>query len=96
MKYETEEEKEGIRQKHLEKLNSIMNKDFSDLSNNELAFLKAVSLSSIMTMKKAGYSNDEIMLHDQQNKAKTTVKTAVKYINGLTDEQLEALGFKRL
>lgn len=96
MKYETEEEKELIRQKHLEKLNAIMDKDFEVLSNNELAFLKAVSLSSIMTMKKAGYSNDEIMLHDQQNKSKTTVKTAVKYINSLTAEQLEALGFKRL
>lgn len=96
MKYETEEEKDLIRQKHLEKLNAIMDKDFENLSNNELAFLKAVSLSSIMTMKKAGYSNNEIMLHDQQHKSKTTVKTAVKYINGLTDEQLEALGFKRL
>ena len=96
MKYETEEEKELIRQKHLEKLNAIMDKDFEVLSNNELAFLKAVSLSSIMTMKKAGYSNDEIMLHDQQNKAKATKTTIMKHMNAMSDEELEALGFKRL
>lgn len=97
MRYETEEEKELIRQKHLEKLNAIMDKDFEMLSHNELAFLKCVSLSSIISMKKAGYSKDEMMLHDQQNKAKVnTAKTAVKYINSLTTEQLEALGFKRL
>lgn len=96
MKYETEEEKEIIRQKHLIKLNAILDKDFSELSNNELAFLKAVSLSSIMTMKKAGYDNDTIMLHDQQNKAKVTTKTALKYLSTVDDEQLAALGFKRL
>lgn len=96
MKYETEEERELIRAKHFAKLNEIFEKDFEDLSHNELAFLKCVSLSSIIAMKRAGYSKDEMMLHDQQNKAKPTKTTIMKHMNAMSDEELEALGFKRL
>lgn len=96
MKYETENEKNIIREAHIAKLNVILNKDFDELSNNELAFLKCVSLSSIMTMKRAGYSNDDIVLHNQQNKTPATKKTVAKAMNAMTDDELLALGFKRV
>lgn len=96
MKYNTEEEKNIIREAHIAKLNAILDKDFDELSNNELAFLKCVSLSSIMTMKRAGYSNDDIILHNQQNKTPATKKTVAKAMNAMTDDELLALGFKRV
>lgn len=96
MKYETEIEKNNIREAHIAKLNAILEKDFDELSNNELAFLKGVSLSSIMTMKRAGYSNEEIVLHNQQNKTPATKKTVAKAMNAMTDDELLALGFKRV
>ena len=96
MKYETEDEKNIIRNLHIARLNIILNKDFQELSNNELAFLKCVSLSSIMTMKRAGYSNDDIILHNQQNKASATKKNVAKAMNAMTDDELLAMGFKRI
>ena len=96
MKYETEEEKNVIREAHIAKLNAILDKDFDELSNNELAFLKGVSLSSIMTMKRAGYSNDDIILHNQQNRTPATKKSVAKAMNAMSDDELLAMGFKRV
>lgn len=96
MKYETEEEKNIIREQHMQKLNAILDRDFDDLSFNELAFLKCVSLSSIMTMNKAGYSKDDIVLHNQQNKTPATKKTVAKVMKTMTDDELLAMGFKRI
>jgi len=77
------------------KLDELLNKDFDELSNNEMAWLKCVSLSSIMTMKKSGYTNDEIMTtfgaHGQtkEQQVKSRVRT-------MTDDELAALGLKRI
>ena len=78
-----------------EKLQELLTKDFEDLSNNEMAWLKCVSLSSIMTMKKNGYDNETIMTtfgcHGQDRAQQ--VKSRIKR---MTDEDLEALGLKRI
>ena len=65
MKYTTEQ-KTTIIENINNKLNDLLDKDFDTLSNNEMAFIKCVSLSSIMTMKKAGRDNDYIMTHVQK------------------------------
>lgn len=96
MKYETEAEKNIVREMHMQKLNAILERDFEDLSHNELAFLKCVSLSSILTMHKAGYSKDDIVLHNQQNKTPATKKSVAKAMNAMSDDELLAMGFKRV
>lgn len=94
MKYNNEQI-EKITAKVNAKLTELLNKDFDELSNNEMAWLKCVSLSSIMTMKKSGYSNDEIMTtfgaHGQtkEQQVKSRVRT-------MTDEELAVLGLKRI
>lgn len=87
--------KEIFTNKVNEKLQELLTKDFEDLSNNEMAWLKCVSLSSIMTMKKNGYDNETIMTtfgcHGQDRAQQ--VKSRIK---NMTDEDLEALGLKRI
>lgn len=94
MKYSTEEQKTII-ENHVNALNVLFDKDFDQLSNNEMAFVKNVSLSSIMSMKKKKYTNDQIMTtFAHQPKDKTTViKSAIA---GLSDEQLAELGLSRI
>lgn len=90
-----EKYKEIFTNKVNKKLNELLTKDFKDLSNNEMAWLKCVSLSSIMTMKKNGYDNETIMTtfgcHSQDRTQQ--VKSRIKH---MTDEDLEALGLKRI
>lgn len=94
MKYNNEQIN-NITNKVNAKLGELLNKDFDELSNNEMAWLKCVSLSSIMTMKKSGYSNDDIMTtfgaHGQtkEQQVKSRVRT-------MTDEELAVLGLKRI
>jgi hypothetical protein len=94
MKY-TNEQIDTLRTKIDTKFRELTNKHFDQLSNNEMAWLKCVSLSSIMTMKKSGYSNDEIMTtfgsHGQtkEQQVKSRVRT-------MTDDELAALGLKRI
>lgn len=94
MKYNNEQIK-NITAKVNAKLTELLDKDFDELSNNEMAWLKCVSLSSIMTMKKSGYSNDDIMttfgVHGQtkEQQVKSRVRT-------MTDDELAALGLKRI
>lgn len=94
MKYNNEQI-EKITAKVNAKLTELLDKDFDELSNNEMAWLKTVSLSSIMTMKKSGYTNDEIMttfgVHGQtkEQQVKSRVRT-------MTDDELAALGLKRI
>ena len=87
--------KEIFTNKVNEKLQELLTKDFEDLSNNEMAWLKCVSLSSIMTMKKNGYDNETIMTtfgcHGQDRAQQ--VKSRIKH---MSDEDLEALGLKRI
>lgn len=94
MKYNNEQIN-SITNKVNAKLAELLEKDFDELSNNEMAWLKCVSLSSIMTMKKSGYTNDEIMttfgVHGQtkEQQVKSRVRT-------MTDEELAVLGLKRI
>jgi hypothetical protein len=94
MKYNNEQI-EKINAKVNDKLSELLDKDFDELSNNEMSWLKCVSLSSIMTMKKSGYTNDEIMttfgVHGQtkEQQVKSRVRT-------MTDDELAALGLKRI
>lgn len=78
-----------------EKLQELLTKNFDDLSNNDMAWLKCVSLSSIMAMKKNGYDNETIMTtfgcHGQDRAQQ--VKSRIKH---MSDEDLEALGLKRI
>jgi hypothetical protein len=94
MKY-TNEQIDTLRTKIDTKFRELIDKHFDELSNNEMAWLKCVSLSSIMTMKKSGYTNDEIMttfgVHGQtkEQQVKSRVRT-------MTDDELAALGLKRI
>lgn len=84
---------ENIKTAHATYLDKLLNIDFDKLSNKEMAFIKMVSTSSIATMKQAGKDNDYIMTHDRVNKGPVDMSKAVA---ALTDEQLEALGLKRV
>lgn len=94
MKYNNEQI-DMLRTKIDNKFRELTNKHFDELSNNEMAWLKTVSLSSVMTMKKSGYTNDEIMttfgVHGQtkEQQVKSRVRT-------MTDDELAALGLKRI
>lgn len=89
------EQLENIKTLHEAKLQELIEKDFEALSNNEMAWLKCVSLSSIMNMKKNGYDNETIMTtfgcHGQDRAQQ--VKSRIKH---MSDEDLEALGLKRI
>ena len=94
MKYTTEQLK-TIKNKILAKFEELSIKDFAELSNNEMAWLKCVSLSSVMTMKKSGYSNDEIMM-TFGNHGQTKEQQVKSRIRTMTDDDLAALGLKRI
>lgn len=94
MKYNNEQIK-TITDKVNAKLEELLDKDFDELSNNEMAWLKCVSLSSIMTMKKSGYTNDEIMT-TFGNHGQTKEQQVKSRVRTMTDEELAALGLKRI
>lgn len=94
MKYNNEQI-EKITAKVNTKLAELLEKDFDELSNNEMAWLKCVSLSSIMTMKKSGYSNDEIMT-TFGNHGQTKEQQVKSRVRTMTDDELAALGLKRI
>lgn len=89
------EQIEKIKAIHDEKLQELIEKDFDALSNNEMAWLKCVSLSSIMTMKKNGYDNETIMTtfgcHGQDRAQQ--IKSRSKH---MSDAELAAIGLKRI
>lgn len=94
MKYNNEQIK-TITDKVNAKLAELLEKDFDELSNNEMAWLKCVSLSSIMTMKKSGYTNDEIMT-TFGNHGQTKEQQVKSRVRTMTDDELAALGLKRI
>ena len=94
MKYTTEEIN-TIKENFLTRIDELTAKEFSELSNSEMSWLKGVAVSSIMTMKKKGYSNDQIMTTHQREKQTEEQKFAKKAAT-FTDEQLAALGLKRV
>jgi methyltransferase-like protein len=94
MKYTTEEIN-AIKENFLTRIDELTTKEFSELSNSEMSWLKGVAVSSIMTMKKKGYSNDQIMTTHQREK-QTDVQKVGKVIVNFTDEQLKELGLSRI
>lgn len=84
---------ENIKTAHNDYLDKLLSIDFDQLSNKEMSFIKMVSTSSIATMKQNGKDNDYIMTHDRVNRGPVDVKSAVMTF---TDEQLAALGLKRV
>lgn len=91
----TQTEINEIKNKFIERIDKLTGKEFGDLSISEMAWLKCVAVSSIMAMKKKGYSNTYIMTTHQHEK-QTPVQKASKVISTLTDEQLAELGLTRM
>lgn len=76
-------------------VDELMNVEVDNLSNNDLALLKNVSLSSISSMKKKHYTNEEI-LTITKNSSKTNTTTIKSAIASFTDEELLAqFGLRR-
>jgi hypothetical protein len=94
MKY-TDEQINTIKAKVNAKLEELLDKNFSGLSNNEMAWLKCVSINSIMTMKRNGYSNNEIMT-TFGNHGQTKEQQVKSRVRTMTDDELAALGLKRI
>ena len=94
MKY-TIDEINTIKENFLTRIDELTTKEFSELSNSEMSWLKGVAVSSIMTMKKKGYNNDQIMTTHQREKQTEEQKFAKKAAM-FTDEQLAVLGLKRV
>ena len=69
-------------------INELMDTEVDQLSNNDLALLKNVSLSSISAMKKKHYTNAQILT---TTKGPKDIKTIIKAsLCNLSDAELEA------
>ena len=86
---------EHIKNNHNNELARLGEIDVNSLSNSDLCFIKMVSSSSISTMKKAGRDNEYILTHGPENKGVST-ETVKKYLGGLDEATLLALGFKKI
>lgn len=86
---------ETIKDNHNKELDRLSNIEVNNLSNSDLCFIKMVSASSISTMKKAGRDNEYILTHGPDNKGVST-ETVKKYLGGLDEATLLALGFKKI
>ena len=86
---------ENIKKAHNDELNRLATIDVNNLSNSDLCFIKMVSASSISTMKKAGRDNKYILTHGPENTGVST-GTVKKYLCGLDEATLLALGFKKI
>ena len=86
---------EEIKNLHIQELERLGDIEVNDLSNSNLGFIKNVSASSISTMKKAGRDNEYILTHGPDNKGVST-ETVKKYLGGLDEATLLALGFKKI
>lgn len=86
---------EDIKKAHEEELTRLADVEVDVLSNSDLCFIKMVSASSISTMKKAGRDNEYILSHNPNNKGVST-QSIKKYLGGLDEAALLALGFKKV
>lgn len=86
---------EEIKKIHIQELERLGNIEVNNLSNSNLGFIKNVSASSISTMKKAGRDNEYILTHGPDNKGVST-ETVKKYLGGLDEATLLAMGFKKI
>lgn len=86
---------EDIKNLHNQELDRLSEIEIDNLSNSNLGFIKNVSASSISTMKKAGRGNEYILTHGPENKEVST-ETVRKYLGGLDEATLLAMGFKKI
>lgn len=86
---------EDIKNLHNQELDRLSEIEVDNLSNSNLGFIKNVSASSISTMKKAGRDNEYILTHGPDNKGVST-ETVRKYLGGLDEATLLAMGFKKI
>lgn len=91
MKY-SENKKQEIKNLHNKYLDSLLDIDFENLSNNQMSFIRCVSLSSIMTMKKSK-SNEQIMLSPIKD---CTTISIQEQLSMMSSEQLAQLGLKKI
>lgn len=84
-----------IKNIHNQELDRLGDIEVNNLSNSNLGFIKNVSASSISTMKKAGRDNEYILTHGPDNKGVST-EMVKKYLGGLDEATLLALGFKKV
>ena len=86
---------EDIKNLHNQEIDRLSEIEVENLSNSNLGFIKNVSASSISTMKKAGRNNEYILTHGPENKGVST-ETVRKYLGGLDEATLLAMGFKKI
>ena len=86
---------EEIKNLHNQELARLGEIEVDNLSNSNLGFIKNVSASSISTMKKAGRDNEYILTHGPDNKGVST-ESVKKYLGGLDEDTLLAMGFKKI
>ena len=75
---------------HKVKLLKLAEKEVSDLSISEMAFIKMVSSGSITTMKKNGATNAHI-LTTEKKEALSKEEKVKRYLKSLAPENLAAL-----
>lgn len=91
MKYNSEQIQQ-IKSLHAKYLDSLLDIDFDKLSNNQMSFIRCVSLSSIMTMKKHK-SNNDIMTSPLQGVTQTSMKDRLA---SMSNDELAELGLSRI
>lgn len=86
---------EDIKNLHNQEIDRLADIEINNLSQSNLSFIKNVSLSSIHTMIKAGRDNEYILTHGPDNKGVST-ELVKKYLGGLDEAALLAMGFKKI
>lgn len=76
--------------RHKVKLLKLAEKEVSDLSISEMAFIKMVSSGSITTMKKNGTPNGRILI-TKKRVALSKEEKVKRYLKSLAPDQLSAL-----
>lgn len=76
--------------RHTAKIQKLAEEDVDDLSISELAFIKMVSGGSITAMKKAGATNERILLTEKKEALSADEKVK-RYLQSLTPDHLAAL-----
>lgn len=92
MKY-NQNQIQAIRDLHNRYLDNLLKLDFDKLSYNQMSFIRCVSVSSIMSMKKTKSHND-IMLSPIKN---CSIQVSTKdQLAMMSDDELAALGLSRI
>lgn len=92
MKY-NQNQIEQIKDLHNRYLDNLLQLDFDKLSNNQMSFIRCVSLSSIMSMKKTKSNNDIMLSQIKDCNIQVSIKDKLAM---MSNEELEALGLSRI